>query len=126
MASIVSGLGESEDDLSAHGYICCTAYCAIARNWALRPWQFRSRKGLFHVVARSLWRSIGISCPQLITYVQLIWCTRSKRSFLISYTPCAMLFNTLIIHHHPNIFFILHARLLSLRLRISLVELDAH
>jgi hypothetical protein len=37
-----------------------------------------------------------------------------------------MLFNTLIIHHHPNIFFILHARLLSLRLRISLVELDAH
>jgi hypothetical protein len=37
-----------------------------------------------------------------------------------------MLFNTLIIHHHPNILFILHARLLSLRLRISLVELDAH
>jgi hypothetical protein len=37
-----------------------------------------------------------------------------------------MLFNTLIIHHHPNIFFILHARLLSLRLRISLVELNAH
>jgi hypothetical protein len=37
IASIVCGLRESEDDLSAHGCICCTAYCAIARNWALRP-----------------------------------------------------------------------------------------
>jgi hypothetical protein len=43
-----------------------------------------------------------------------------------SYTLCTTLFNTLIVIHHPNLSFILHDRLLSLRLGISIVELDAH
>jgi hypothetical protein len=43
-----------------------------------------------------------------------------------SYTLCTTLFNTLIVVYHPNISFVLRDRLLSLRLGISLVELDAH
>jgi hypothetical protein len=43
-----------------------------------------------------------------------------------SYTLCTALFNTLIVVYHPNISFVLRDRLLSLRLGISLVELDAH
>jgi hypothetical protein len=67
-------LGMSELTICLHDYICCFEYCAIARNWALRPWQFHFRQDCFMLLHIRL-GGVGISWPKLIAYVRSIWCT---------------------------------------------------